>query len=113
MQINGKDVNLFFSVYAKCELDKMVMTSGTRNIAEFTKKMPTEFVAGMAAVMSKAYCMKYGGDPITRAEIDTLPAQDFGELDSLVAKAISDGEAVSVYTEEPKGKNAESAAKLN
>lgn len=111
MEINGKPVNLFFSVYAKCELDRLVMVSGLRNVAEFSKKLPSEFVAGMAVAMSKAYCMAHGGEPITRAEVDCLQAKEFGELDNLVAQAFTDGEAVSVFTEEPKGKNADGAAK--
>ena len=113
MEINGKPVNLFYSVFVKCEMDRLVMTSGLRDINKLLAVMPTETVTDMAAAMSKAYCDINGGEPITRDEIMRLPVAQITELDNLVAEAMRIGSETTVTTEEPKGKNAKSVAQSN
>ena len=109
MEINGKPVNLFYSVGAKCEIDLAALMSNCKNVGDMLKKLPTEAMLAAAVAMSKAYCTAYGGDPITRAEIEALPVSQFDALSGLIGDAINQGSVTSVTTEAPKGKNAKRA----
>ena len=111
MEINGKKVDLFYSVGAKCELDRAAITSGCKNVGDMLTKLPTEALLVSAVAMSKAHCTVHGGDPITRADIEALPAAQFEELSGLISEAINEGSSTSITTEEPKGKNAKRAAR--
>ena len=113
MQINGKEVNLFYSVGAKCEIDRAAIVNNCKNVGDMLQKLPTEAMLIAAVAMSKAYCTAYGGDAITRAEIETLPASQFDKLAELISDAINEGSATSVTTEAPKGKNARRADRSN
>ena len=101
LEINGRKIGLYYSVWAHCEFNDWVVKNAERSYVSA--------IVQKAVIMSKAYCDKEGGKPLTAKEILGLPEYIFEEL----AQAVMDQEKAdstrTVEAEEPSG-NVESAA---
>ena len=103
LEINGREIGLTYTVGAHCEFQDWIVKRGKDVSADHG-------VVQKALIMSKAYCEKNGGSPLTYEEVKDLPFYVLLELAEAVAKQEAKDSERTVETEEPKGKNGESAA---
>lgn len=115
MIINDREVNFFYSIQARCEIEDMYNEDGFTSLAAMMKKNYTRTIIRMAEIMHRAYLAAHPEEtcePLTDAEMMSLPNAVFRELDEEIGRAMNDGKKVTVETEQEKtGKNAESAAR--
>ena len=102
MIINGKEFGFFYSVGAVCDFNDWVVKNPERSYASA--------VMQKALLMSKAYCKKHGGTPLSPKDFIDLPARVFTEIEATItAQEKADSER-TVEVAEDKSGNAESAA---
>lgn len=109
MEINGKPLNLAYTVYAKLKMQEMIITHGAKDINELFKRHYDEALINCAVVMAKAYAQAHkadGAEAVTEEDFLNTPAKDldFVRLDDLVGQALKVGEARTVEAEPPKSK---------
>lgn len=108
MEINGREVGLFYSIQAHCEY------------SEYLIKNPEESVAAAiihkAILMNKAWLAAQKAEgvedlpkPLTREELGRLPVSVLNQLGEAIQKQEKKDSEVTVETEEPKGKKGKSA----
>lgn len=109
MEINGREVGLFYSVGAHCAYSEYIIKNPEESVSTA--------IIQKAMIMNKAWleARKKAGEtdlpaPLTREELFSLPMYVLNELtEAITAQEKADSE-VTVETEEPKGKKAKSAA---
>lgn len=107
MKINGREIGLFYSVGAHCELDDFIVQHP--NISE------THVRVQEAVILNHAYHLAHPEDktaPLTTEEILSLPNAVLDNLVREVAQKELEDSGLTVETEETEdtGKNAESTA---
>lgn len=108
MIINGREVHFFYSVGARCDFeDYIILHSG--------KIGTTRAMVAKAIAMNKAYILKEESkeEPLKESEIMEMPEGKMKELVAEIDACEKRDSKRTVEAEEPKGKNAESAAEQN
>lgn len=100
MEINGRQIGLFFSVGAKYEIGSL-----DQGMDKFRRAVET------ALIMSKAYetakALKdpeYKPRPLKREEVMTLTDEEFGQLCDEIAAVFTAGKKTTVEAEQSKKK---------
>ncbi len=102
MKINGKEYGFFYSVGAVCDINDWIVKNPERSYYSA--------VMQKAVVMSKAYCKKHGGTPLTLKDLIDLPAYVLLELETVLTEQEKKDSERTVEIAEDKSGNAESAA---
>lgn len=103
MQINGKELKLFYSVGAKCDIDAKMLAADAPDLATYMAKYGGAAADVLyAEAMSRAYCEANGGEPVTEAELKSIPFADLSLLDAEVAAALGIGQEITVEAEPEK-----------
>lgn len=102
LEINGREIGLFYSVWAHCEWNDWILKNQDRSYASA--------LVQKAVIMSKAYCDENGGKPLATKEILNLPEYVFEELSKAVMEQEAADSVRTVETDDSDAKNAESAA---
>lgn len=106
MIVNGKELKMFYSIGAKCEIDEIMLNADAPDLPTYIAKYGgTKADIMYAAAMSRAYCEAHKEEelePITEAELKAIPFNDFSQLDAEVSKALGLGQTTSVEAEPPK-----------
>ena len=106
MQINGKPLNLLYTIYAELKIQELMMVHDAKTLGDLFKKRYMETLIDVAVIMSEAYARKYGATAITLDEILNAPADELAGFDNAVGQAIKEGEYRTVESENPKPKKA-------
>lgn len=111
MEINGKPLNLSYTVYAKLKIQEILISRGLKTLGDLFSAHYDEALIDVAVIMSKAYARaheKEKAEAVTEEDFLNMPATaiDFSKLDDAVGQAIREGEARSVEAEAPKAKKA-------
>ena len=104
MQVNGREIGFFYSVWAHCEFNDWVVKNPRSSYATA--------VIQKAAIMSKAYNDLHGikEPPLDPKELRNLPKVVFDEL-VMETEAAEKRDSERTVESAPAGKNAESSEK--
>lgn len=100
VEINGRKIDLFYSVRAHCEYDDYVCDHPNVSI--------TRAIIQKALIMSKEYCALHGGTPLASADIMGLPNSEYMKLMKAVVEQEAEDSGIEIETE-PTEKNAVSS----
>ena len=101
MNINGRDIGFTYTIGVLCAM--------TDWMKEHPDATGVRVVLFTAVEMNKAYCAIHGGEPITEAELMTLPGGRFEELEKTVMAIQAADSETSVETEPSKEKGKKKA----
>lgn len=102
MDINGKEVNFFYSVGARCEYEEYCINHPKASV--------TRAIINKAIIMNRAYNVANGiTGGITEKELMALPNERFEELALAIDAQEKKDSGITVETEEIKSKNGKSA----
>lgn len=112
MEVNGKELNLLYSIRAKVQIDRLMVAQGANTLGDLFTRDYLDSLVKIAAYMSDAYAHKYGGEAVT--EDDFYDADyhgiDLQRLDDEVVAALNGGAKRTVEAEPPKQKRAKKSA---
>ena len=110
MKINGKNLDLLYSIGADIEIDDEMTKVGAADFGTYIQKRGAKGYVKIAAIMSKWACIKAEKEEeaVQERELLTLNAGEYSVLVQEVLTALERGQKQDMELKE--SKNAESAA---